>query len=53
MKYRIRMFSAFILSLILFVVVQGYNNGLAETPPMGWNTWCTEDWCGARDVCNE
>eukprot|EP00053_Salpingoeca_punica_P011449 m.102032 g.102032 ORF g.102032 m.102032 type:complete len:418 (-) comp15676_c0_seq1:288-1541(-) len=30
-----------------------YNNGLGRLPPMGWNTWCTEDLCGARDVCTE
>lgn len=26
---------------------------MAERPPMGWNTWCTEDLCGARDICTE
>lgn len=25
--------------LLLSKVVVGYNNGLAQTPQMGWNTW--------------
>ena len=27
------------LLLLLSRVVVGYNNGLARTPQMGWNTW--------------
>lgn len=33
--------------------VQGYNNGLGRLPPMGWNTWCTDDACGLVDKCTE
>ena len=32
--------------------VSAINNGLARTPPMGWNTWCTEGHCGL-DKCHE
>jgi alpha-galactosidase len=37
--------------LILIPTTLGNNNGLGLTPPMGWNTWCTEGSCG-RDFCN-
>ena len=29
---------------LLFLLLRAafaYNNGLARTPPMGWNSWCT------------
>ena len=29
----------FLISLSLFVTIFGYNNGLAQTPYMGWNSW--------------
>jgi len=35
------------------LVAQGYNNGMAPRPPMGWNTWCTDDICGLIDRCTE
>mmetsp|Transcript_11772 Transcript_11772/g.14224 ORF Transcript_11772/g.14224 Transcript_11772/m.14224 type:complete len:428 (+) Transcript_11772:68-1351(+) len=41
----------FVTSFIPFV--HGYNNGLASSPPMGWNTWCTDDICGLIDRCTE
>eukprot|EP01084_Bolivina_argentea_P123815 219414_1 len=38
-------------------IVFSYNNGEAETPAMGWNTWCSignEEHGGCRtDVCNQ
>lgn len=34
-------------------VVSAYDNGLGATPPMGWNTWCTDDLCGVLDRCTE
>ena len=35
--------------------VQGYNNGMGRTPPMGWNSWCTDSLCNAlgEDPCSE
>ncbi|EDQ92942.1 uncharacterized protein MONBRDRAFT_30876 [Monosiga brevicollis MX1] len=32
---------------------QAYDNGRGRLPPMGWNTWCTDDACGALDICTE
>lgn len=43
----------FVLLAILCVAIGSSvasNNGLGLTPPMGWNTWCTDGHCG-RDVC--
>eukprot|EP01147_Barroeca_monosierra_P006997 gene6997-7629_t len=47
--------AALILSAIVSdqLLVVAYNNGLARLPPMGWNTWCTDDLCGAIDYCAE
>jgi alpha-galactosidase len=45
---------ALVLALSLIpLTVQGYNNGLGAVPPMGWNTWCTDDLCGLLDRCTE
>lgn len=33
--------------------VSAYNNGIGEYPPMGWNTWCTDDLCGVIDKCTQ
>ena len=32
-----------------------YPNGapLGALPPRGWATWCTDDFCGLLDFCNE
>jgi alpha-galactosidase len=32
-----------------------YDNGapLSALPPLGWNTWCTDDFCGLLDLCFE
>lgn len=32
-----------------------YNNGVARTPPLGWNSWCTDSLCNAfgKDPCSE
>jgi hypothetical protein len=35
------------------VCVDAYNNGVGKSPPMGWNTWCTQDLCGLLDRCTE
>ena len=34
---------------------QAYNNGMGKTPPMGWNSWCTDSLCNAfgEDPCSE
>lgn len=34
---------------------QGYNNGMGQKPPMGWNSWCTDSLCNAfgDDPCSE
>ncbi len=43
-------------SLFLFSVpapVLSYNNGVGEFPIRGWNSWCTDDACGALDYCTE
>lgn len=31
-------------------VANGYNNGIGQLPPMGWNTWCTDGVCSADIV---
>jgi hypothetical protein len=41
------------LLAMLVTAVFAYNNGVARFPPMGWNTWCTDDACGLIDLCNE
>ena len=35
--------------------VLAYDNGMGRTPPMGWNSWCTDSLCNAvgRDPCSE
>lgn len=40
--------SAAVLCLLI-ACVSAYDNGLAAVPPMGWNTWCTDDICGALE----
>jgi alpha-galactosidase len=31
-----------------------YDNGSPwPLPPLGWNTWCTDDYCGLLDLCFE
>ena len=43
-----------IFALLIYIgAVRAYNNGVAESPPMGWNTWCTMDLCGLIDHCTE
>lgn len=37
----------------LAIPVGAYDNGVASSPPMGWNTWCTDDLCGLIDHCTE
>ena len=39
--------------IALLPLVSAYNNGVARLPVMGWNTWCTDDICGAIDICEE
>ena len=33
----------------------GYVNGAnwSALPPLGWATWCTDDFCGLLDLCFE
>jgi alpha-galactosidase len=38
------------LLVLLATSAVGLDNGLALTPPMGWNTWCTLERCG-YDLC--
>jgi hypothetical protein len=35
-----------VVALVLLATAAAYDNGLAALPPMGWNTWCTDDLCG-------
>ena len=41
--------------LFLLAPAAAYNNGLGATPPLGWNSWCTDSLCNAfgRDPCSE
>eukprot|EP01090_Pellita_catalonica_P015504 TRINITY_DN421_c0_g1_i1.p1 TRINITY_DN421_c0_g1~~TRINITY_DN421_c0_g1_i1.p1 ORF type:complete len:410 (+),score=50.57 TRINITY_DN421_c0_g1_i1:77-1306(+) len=47
----------FLLVVALFFVVgaEGLNNGVGLTPPMGWTTWCTDNYIIPcyDDFCNE
>jgi hypothetical protein len=43
---------AFIMMFAALTCVSAYDNGLASVPPMGWNTWCTDDICGSHTVCS-
>ena len=45
--------------VVLLVLTLGYtdglDNGVALTPPLGWDTWCTQgpcgrDWCSSEEV---
>ena len=44
-----------LLPLLLLPAATAYDNGapLSALPPMGWNTWCTDDFCGLLDLCFE
>eukprot|EP00118_Oscarella_pearsei_P000245 m.4509 g.4509 ORF g.4509 m.4509 type:complete len:433 (+) comp10882_c0_seq1:159-1457(+) len=37
---------------LFLAVTDGLDNGLALTPPLGWDTWCTQGPCG-RDWCSD
>ena len=39
----------------LFSPGLAYDNGLGRTPPMGWNSWCTDSLCNllGEDPCSE
>ena len=43
------------MSGLLFMAVHAYDNGMARTPPMGWNSWCTDSLCNlaGKDPCSE
>lgn len=41
------------LATVLATAAVAYNNGAGATPPMGWNTWCTDDVCGLIDKCSD
>ena len=49
---RLRVLRAMLLSVL---PILSYNNGRAATPPMGWNSWCTDSLCNVfgRDPCSE
>ena len=43
---------AHVVVLALLASAAAYDNGLGVLPPMGWNTWCTDDICGkTRPIC--
>ncbi|XP_065845537.1 uncharacterized protein [Oscarella lobularis] len=47
-------FCSLLLVLLLHCAV-ALDNGVALTPPLGWDTWCTQgpcgrDWCSAEEV---
>ena len=43
-----------VLSVLAMGVVEAVDNGLARTPPLGWNSWVTcEDKECTHDFCNE
>jgi len=44
--------TAAVLLLCCVGVSDAYNNGMARTPPMGWQTWCSVGPCG-EDHCND
>ena len=38
----------------IFPPSRGYDNGSGSALPiMGWNSWCTDDYCGLLDLCFE
>eukprot|EP00045_Choanoeca_perplexa_P006845 m.59304 g.59304 ORF g.59304 m.59304 type:complete len:410 (-) comp13816_c0_seq3:32-1261(-) len=41
------------ITIMLVQLGDAYNNGMGRLPVMGWNTWCTDDACGLRDICTE
>ena len=43
--------SSFVICLCLLSRI--LKIGVASSPPMGWNTWCTDDLCGLIDHCTE
>jgi len=40
---------------LLLSAVAAYDNGAwpGALPPLGWNSWCTDDYCGLLDLCFE
>lgn len=44
----------FIFVMALFTASRGYDNGSGSALPiLGWNSWCTDDYCGILDLCFE
>ena len=41
-----------LLLLLLLLLRAASADSARRTPPMGWNTWCTNSTCG-HDVCTE
>lgn len=43
------------LMLLSATPIAAYDNGMARTPPMGWNSWCTDSLCNlaGHDPCSE
>jgi alpha-galactosidase len=50
---RLYLTSVALLCATSALFVAAYNNGVGAEPPMGWNTWCTDDICGLIDKCSE
>jgi len=50
-----RMLSISLLFIFLtFPFSKGYDNGSnSSLPILGWNSWCTDDYCGLLDLCFE
>lgn len=49
-----RRFNVLALVISLFGAATAYDNGSGyRLPPLGWNSWCTDDFCGLLDLCFE
>ena len=46
-------FFAIILVLSVCSFSEGVDNGLGLLPPMGWTTWCTDNFICVDDYCSE
>ena len=44
-----------LVAAALLPLAGAYDNGMARTPPMGWNSWCTDSLCNiaGKDPCSE
>ena len=44
--------TAILVVASLLRATSAYDNGMAATPPMGWNSWCTGERAGTQSLCN-